>query len=82
MVEKYTLVLLLVSLANVSVADKVIEGAWIVEDGDDLNPDPGLRKRPLLGLAIFSNLLKSTWLRRTVVSRSNANMDSQIERRR
>ena len=91
MVGKYTLVLLLVSLANVSVADNVIEGVWIVEDGDglievqlqdeqlsgviagsvsdpnrtkptrydDLNPDPGLRERPLLGLAIFSNLLSA-----------------------
>ena len=26
---------------------------------DDLNPDPGLRQRPLLGLAIFTNLLSS-----------------------
>ena len=26
---------------------------------DDLNPDPDLRERPLLGLAIFSNLLPS-----------------------
>ena len=91
MVGKYALVLLLVSLADVSVADNVIEGVWIVEDGDgliefqlldeqlsgvivgsvsdpnrakparydDLNPEPGLRERPLLGLAIFTNLLSS-----------------------
>jgi uncharacterized protein (DUF2147 family) len=26
---------------------------------DDLNPEPGLRERPLLGLAIFTNLLPS-----------------------
>jgi len=91
MVGKYALVLLLVSLTDVSVADNVIEGVWIVEDGDgliefqlqneqlsgvivgsvsdpnrakparydDLNPEPGLRERPLLGLAIFTNLLSS-----------------------
>jgi uncharacterized protein (DUF2147 family) len=91
MVGKYTLVLLLASFANVSIADNVIEGVWIVADGDglieiqiqdgqlsgvivgtvsdperkkpprydDLNPDPSLRTRPLLGLAIFSKLLSS-----------------------
>jgi uncharacterized protein (DUF2147 family) len=88
---KYGLVFLVISLGNVSVASDVIEGVWIVEDGDgliefqwqddrltgvivgsvsdpehtkparydDLNPDPDLRKRPLLGLAIFMNLLPS-----------------------
>ena len=88
---KYALVFLVISLANVSVANDVIDGVWIVEDGDgliefqlqdeqlsgviagslsdpnrtkparydDLNPDPGLRERPLLGLAIFTNLLFS-----------------------
>ena len=88
---KYALVFLVISLANVSVANDVIDGVWIVEDGDgliefqlldeqlsgvivgslsdpnrikparydDLNPDPGLRQRPLLGLAIFTNLLSS-----------------------
>jgi uncharacterized protein (DUF2147 family) len=82
---------LVISLANVSVANDVIEGVWIVEDGDgliefqlqddrligvivgsvsdpehakparydDLNPDPGLRERPLLGLAIVTNLVSS-----------------------
>jgi uncharacterized protein (DUF2147 family) len=91
MVGKYAFVLLLVSIANVSVASDAIEGVWITADGDglvefrfldeqlggviagshsdpdhtkparydDLNPDPGLRERPLLGLAIVTNLLSS-----------------------
>jgi uncharacterized protein (DUF2147 family) len=88
---KNAIVLLVISLANVSVANDVIEGVWIIEDGDGLiefqlldeqlsgvivgsisdpdhtrparhdglNPDPGLRERPLLGLAIVTNLLSS-----------------------
>jgi uncharacterized protein (DUF2147 family) len=90
MVGKYTLVLL-VLIANVSVASDAIEGVWVTSDGDgliefqlqdenlsgviagslsdpnrakparydDLNPDPNLRERPLLGLAIVTNLLSS-----------------------
>ncbi len=91
MVGKYALVLLLIWIANVSVASDSIEGLWITADGDglvefrfldehlsgvivgsasdpehtqparydDLNPDPSLRERPLLGLAIVKNLLSS-----------------------
>ena len=33
---KYALVFLVISLGNVSVANDVIEGVWIVEDGDGL----------------------------------------------
>lgn len=91
MVVKGTLALLLISLANVSLASEAIEGVWITSDGDgliefqiqddqltgviagsgndpegvkpkrydDLNPDPDLRERPLLGLAIVTNLVAS-----------------------
>jgi uncharacterized protein (DUF2147 family) len=91
MVGRFALVLLLVLIANVSLASDAIEGVWITADGDglielqvqneqlsgiiagslsdperknlarydDLNPDPNLRERPLLGLAIFANLVSS-----------------------